>query len=79
VILNDELVRKAEVSIENSGNGVSTVRWTTIATTLNEKGNEHFEDLEGRLQFMLRVIAMSLKHYCERGHMSPRSELALAH
>ncbi|MDH3211244.1 MAG: hypothetical protein OEM05_02055 [Myxococcales bacterium] len=79
VIVNDELVRKAEVSIEDSGEGVSTVKWTTIATTLNEKGNEHFEDLEGRLQLMLRFIATSLKHYCETGQILPRSELAPAH
>jgi hypothetical protein len=79
VIFNDELVRKAEVSIEDSGGGISTVRWTTIATTLNEKGNEGFDDLEGKLQLMLRFIATSLRHYCETGQILPRSELALAH
>ncbi len=79
VILNDELVRKAEVSIEDSGNGFSTVTWTTTATTLNEKGNEGFDDLEDKVQFMLRFVATSLKHYCETGRILPRSELALPH
>ena len=79
LIFSDELVRKAEVSIEDSGDGVSTVRWKTIATTLNEKGNEDFDDLEGKLLLMLRFIATSLRHYCETGQILPTSELALAH
>jgi hypothetical protein len=69
VILNDELVRKAEVSIEDSGNGVSTVRWTTIATTLNQKGNQGFPELQAKLQLMLSFLGSSLRHYCETGEM----------
>jgi hypothetical protein len=75
VIVNDELVRKAEISIEDSGNGVSTVRWTATATTLNEKGNAGFHDLKGKLQLMLRFIGTSLRHYCETGEMLRRSEI----
>ena len=69
VILNDELVRKADVSIEDSGNGVSTVRWTTVATTLNQKGNQGLPELEAKLKLMLSFLGSSLRHYCETGEM----------
>lgn len=69
VILNDELVRKAEVSIEDSGNGISIVRWTTVATTLNQRGNQGLPDLEAKLRLMLRLLGASLRHYCETGEM----------
>jgi hypothetical protein len=77
VILNDELVRKAEVSIEDSGNGVSTVRWTTVATTLNQKGNQGFPELEAKLQLMLSFLGSSLRHYCETGEMLRSGESPL--
>ena len=54
LIITDELVRKAEISIEASGNGVSTVRWTSIATTLNENGNRGFDDLQKKQLMMLK-------------------------
>ncbi len=74
VILNDELVRKAEVSIEDSGDGVSTVRWTAVATTLNQKGNQGFPDLKPKLQLMLSLLGSSLRHYCETGEMLRSSD-----
>ena len=69
MIVTDELVRKAEISIEASGNGVSTVRWTSIATTLNEKGNRGFDDLQKKQLLMLKFLGTSLRHYCETGEM----------
>ncbi|MCP5070202.1 MAG: hypothetical protein GY946_26845 [bacterium] len=78
VILNDELVRKAEVSIADSGNGTSTVRWTAIATTLNQKGNEGLPDLEAKLQLMLNMLGSSLRHYCESGKMLRSGEVPAA-
>jgi hypothetical protein len=69
VIVTDELVRKAEISIEASDNGVSTVRWTSIATTLNEKANQGFDDLQKKQLLMLKFLGTSLRHYCETGEM----------
>ncbi len=69
VIVREALVTKAEISIEVSGNGVSTVRWTSIATTLNEKGNRIFDDLQDKQMLMLKFLGTSLRHYCETGEM----------
>ena len=74
VIMSDEAVRKAEVRIEDSGHGVSTVRWTMVVTTLNEAGNLASDEQGSRHQLMLRFLGASLRHYCETGEMLKRNE-----
>jgi len=63
-------IEKLELSVEDNGDGTSTLNWTRVYTGLNEKGAEFIEKYAGDpLSQRMERIGKALDHYCRTGKM----------